>query len=167
MNGATMFIRTFIAAATVAATLGANSASANPHLKRILNCSDSQGRRVMTLINTSIGPAAILIHTYRRVPVIVLNGKMLKRVGMPTLVFAFYRKCAHLKLRHPAKRNIRHEAQADCWAIQHMARRKLLNVATTNQIIKSVYRYTGNARGKYVLSCARRVARHIPRGGRS
>ena len=159
-----MFIRTLIAAATVATILGANGASANQNLKRILNCSDSQGRRVMTLINNSIGPAAILIHTYRRYPVIVLNGKMLKRVGMPTLVFAFYRKCAHLMLRHPAKRNLRHEAQADCWAIQHMARRKLLNVATANQIIKSVYRYTGNARGKYVLACTRQYARYIPRG---
>ncbi len=162
-----MFIRTLIAAAAVATAVGASSASANPQLRKILNCSDSQGRRVMTLINTSIGPAAILIRTHRRHPVIVLNGKMLKKVGMPTLVFAFYRKCAHLWLRHPDKRNIRHEAQADCWAIQHMARRKLLNVATANQIIKSVYRYTGQARGKYVLSCARKVARHIPRGGRS
>ena len=162
-----MFIRTLIAAATVATAMGANSASANEHLKRILNCSDNQGRRVMTLINPSIGPAAMLVRTHRGYPVIVLNGKMLRRVGLPTLVFAFYRKCAHLMLRHPVRRNVRHEAQADCWAIQHMAKRRLLNVKTANQIIKPVYRYTGNARGKYVLSCARQVARHIPRGTRS
>lgn len=162
-----MFIRTLIAAATVATAVGATSASANPRLMRILNCSDDQGRRVMTLINPSIGPAAMLVRTHRGYPVIVLNGKMLKRVGMPTLVFAFYRKCAHLMLRHPVRRNIRHEAQADCWAIQHMAKRRLLNVSTANQIIKSVYRYTGNARGKYVLACARRVANYIPRANRS
>jgi hypothetical protein len=158
-----MFIRTLIAAATVATAVGATGASASESLKQILNCSDGQGRRVMTLINNSIGPAAILIRTHRGYPVIVLNGKMLKKVGMPTLVFAFYRKCAHLMLRHPQRRNVRHEAQADCWAIQHMAKRRMLNVKSANQIIKSVYRYTGNARGKYVLSCARQVASYIPR----
>ena len=162
-----MLKRTLLAAAAVAAVTGATQASADPMqaLRQTLSCTDNQGRRVMTLINPSIGTAAMLIRTHQGYPVIVLNGGMLKRLGEPTLVFAFYRMCAHFKLRHPERRNSRHETRADCWAIQHMARRGMLNVKRARQIIKSIYRYTGEARGKYVLSCARRYAKLITRNG--
>lgn len=132
----------------------------SPKVERIFDCRGPDGQPVLTLMNPRIARAALLDKTIKGKPVIVVSGKYLKS-NIVIAVFAYYRKCASIALRHPAKRTVQHEAQADCWAVQTMARKGLITVEETRVILKSVYRHSGKARGDYALRCARANAQYI------
>lgn len=171
-------LKQFIAASATAAVLAtgfvttsATTASAQnvdirrlyAQLGKLMSCNDQNGQPVLTLFNPMIGRAALLDKTSKGRAIIVVNPKYFSQKTMHIAVFAFYRKCASLALRHPARRTVQHEAQADCWAMQTMLRRRLLNLAETKAILKAVYQFNGQARGNYTLRCAKANQQYIRR----
>ncbi len=105
-------------------------------------CVDFRGVPVASIMNDSVQDVAMATYAPNGVPIVVYNPYIVNWLSPPTRLFFYAHECAHHVLAHGVRGHpLTREQEADCWGIQQLVSRGLLNDSDISAIQHDIARF--------------------------